>query len=102
MNSLEDKYKTMFGAYLGMMLMDEYPLKEYVMLDIKNYINDYIKDYPLDNFNYDEFMIKVDREENDIVKLQDLLRIGIILDFNIELRNMIKDKIKGYKKEITN
>ena len=94
MNTLEDKYKMMFGAYLGMTLMDEYDLKAYVLRDIENYIKDFIKEYPLDNFNYQEFMNKVDKEESDIVKLQDTLRIGVILDFNIELKSMIKKKIR--------
>lgn len=94
MNTLEDKYKTMFGAYLGMTLMDEYPLKEYFLKDIDNYIKSFIDTYPLSDFNYQEFMIKVDKEESDVVKLQDLLRIGVILDFPLELRYMIKDKIR--------
>ena len=99
MNSLEDKYKTMFGAYLGIMLLDEYPLKEYVMQNIKEYINNFIESYPIDNFNYDEFLMYVDKEESDIVKLQDLLRIGVILKFNIDLKYIIKKKIKELSHE---
>ena len=99
MNTLEDKYKMMFGAYLGITLLDEYPLKEYVMQSIKDYINNFIKEYPINNFNYDEFMLSVDKEESDIVKLQDLLRMGVILDFNIELRYIIKKKIRELSHE---
>ena len=99
MNSLEDKYKMMFGGYLGMTLMDEYPLKEYILSDIEKYIKSYIENYPIDNFNYNEFMNQVDKEESDIVKLQDSLRIGNILDFPMELRYMIKDKIRTISHE---
>lgn len=96
MNTLEDKYKMMFGAYLGITLLDEYDLKAYVLNDINNYIKDFIKEYPLPNFDYSNFMNKVDKEESEIIKLQDALRIGIILDFPIELRYLIKQKIKEY------
>lgn len=94
MNSLEEKYKTMFGAYLGMTLMDEYDLKPYILNDIEKYIKDFIKEYPLPNFNYQEFMMMVDKEESNIVKLQDLQRIGIVLEFDTELKYIIKQKIK--------
>ena len=99
MNSLEEKYKTLFGAYLGMTLMDEYDLKAYKLNEIETYIKDYIKEYPLDNFNYFEFMKRVDKEESDIVKLQDCLRISKVLDFPIELDYLIKKKIKELKNE---
>ena len=99
MNTLEDKYKMMFGAYLGMTLMDEYPLKEYILKDIKNYIIDFTSTYKLEGYDYDSFMIKVDKEESDIVKLQDLYRIGNILNFDIELRYLIKEKIRNYKSD---
>ena len=99
MNSLEDKYKMLFGAYLGMTLMDEYPLKEYILKDIKDYIIDFTSEYKLDNYDYDTFMMKVDKEESEIVKLQDLYRIGNILNFDIELRYLIKEKIRNYKSD---
>ena len=90
MSELEKKYRIMFGAYLGISLMDEYPLKEYILKDIKDYIDAYIENYPLSNFNYDEFKCIVDKEESDIVKLQDALRVGSDLNFPIELIYMIK------------
>jgi len=99
MNTLEDKYKMLFGAYLGMTLLDEYPLKEYILKDIKDYIINFTNSYKLENFNYEEFMMKVDKEESDVVKLQDLYRVGNILDFNIELRYLIKEKIRNITHE---
>ena len=99
MNSLEDKYKIMFGAYLGITLLDEYELKPYVLKQIDDYIKEFSTIYPLVDFDYSTFMNKVDKEESNIVKLQDATRIGIILDFPIELRLLIKQKIKEYKNE---
>ena len=99
MSELEKKYRTMFGAYFGITLMDEYPLKEYILEDIKNYIDAYIQNYPLDNFDYQDFKLCVDKEESDIVKLQDALRIGNELSFPTELIHMIKEKIRDIRDE---
>lgn len=99
MSELEKKYRTMFGAYFGVSLMDEYPLKEYILKDITDYIDAYIENYPLDNFDYQEFKINVDKEENDIVKLQDALRVSIELNFPTELIHLIKEKIRNLKDE---
>lgn len=97
MSELEKKCRTMFGAYFGITLMDEYPLKEYILEDIKNYIDAYIENYPLENFDYQTFKSKVDKEENDIVKLQDALRVGNDLNFPTELIHMIKEKIRNLR-----
>ena len=99
MSELEKKYRIMFGAYLGVSLMDEYPLKEYILKDINDYIDAYIENYPLDNFNYQEFKNNVDKEESDIVKLQDALRIGNVLNFPFELIHMIKERIRNLRNE---
>lgn len=99
MSELEKKYKILFGAYFGVTLMDEYPLKEYILEDIKNYIDAYIQNYPLEDFNYQEFKISVEKEESDVVKLQDALRIGNELNFPTELIHLIKEKIRNIRDE---
>ena len=99
MSELEKKYRTMFGAYFGVSLMDEYPLKEYILKDIKDYIDAYVENYPLDNFDYQEFKSNVDKEESDIVKLQDALRVGNDLNFPTELIHLIKEKIRNIRDE---
>ncbi len=99
MSELEKKYRTLFGAYFGITLMDEYPLKEYILDDIKKYIDSYIYTFPLENFDYQEFKSIVDKEESDIVKLQDALRVGNELNFPIELIHLIKKKIRDIRDE---
>ena len=98
MNELENKYKMLFGAYLGMQLMDEYDLKEYILKDIEEYINNFIGANPLDNFNYDQFMLKVDKEEDNIVKLQDTLRVLNIINAPLELKYLVKKRIREEKR----
>jgi hypothetical protein len=98
MNTLEEKYRTLFGAYLGMMLLDEYPYKAYKLKEIKDYINDFTNTYQLYNYDFNEYLNKVDKLESDIVKLQDLQRVGLILEFDTELKYIIKQHIKDIKK----
>ena len=39
-----NRYKTIIGAYYGVMLMDEYPLKAYVLKNIENLAANYLQD----------------------------------------------------------
>ena len=99
MNELEIKYKILFGGYLGVSLMDEYSSKEYVLYDIENYIKGFIEINPLPNFNYSEYMNKVDMEESNKVKLQDALRVLNIINGSTELKYLIKKKIREINNE---
>ena len=40
--TIEDVYRYMISGYFGVMEMDSYKLKEYVLADIKQYIKDYM------------------------------------------------------------
>ena len=47
--TLKDEFKYLVGGYYGVMEMDEYDLKVYVLKDIENYIRDFIKENPISN-----------------------------------------------------
>ena len=51
---LKDQFKYLVGGYYGITYMDDYPLKEYVLKDIENYIENFIEINPIENFNYKE------------------------------------------------
>ena len=70
---LKDQFKYLVGGYYGITYMDDYPLKEYVLKDIENYIKDFIEINPIDNFNYQEEAKKYEEELSEITKLQDSL-----------------------------
>ena len=49
---IEDVYRYMISGYFGVMEMDTYNLKEYVLKDIENYIRDFVKQNPSSNFDF--------------------------------------------------
>ena len=89
-------YKTILGAYYGVMLMDEYPLKAYVLKNIEtlglNYLQN--KNIPADLIK-SEVVNKVTKK----TKLQDALYILNELDEDKELMHMIKRKIRELESE---
>lgn len=95
---LEDQFRYLVGGYYGVNLMDEYPLKEYILKDIENYIKDFIKQNPINNFNYYEEHIKVKETVSDRVKLQDALLVLNIIKGPIDLVSLIKEKLKKYRR----
>lgn len=95
---LDDQFRYLVGGYYGVSLMDEYPLKEYVLKDIENYVNDFIKVNPIDNFNYYEEHMKVKENVSDRVKLQDALLVLNIIKGPMDLVFLIKEKLKKYRR----
>lgn len=89
-------YKIILGAYYGVMLMDEYPLKAYILKNIENLRLNYLqnKNIPADLIK-SEVVNKVSKK----TKLQDALYILNELDEDKELMHMIKRKIRELESE---
>lgn len=95
--SLEDQYRYLIGAYYGVIEMDEYDLKVYVLKDIENYIKDFIDVYPIDNFDYRKEAQKIEDEVSLKTKLQDALLVLNKINGPIELSLLIKKRLKEIK-----
>lgn len=95
---LEDQFRYLVGGYYGVNLMDEYPLKEYVLKDIENYIKDFIKVNPIENFNYYEEHINIKDKVSDKRKLQDALLVLNIIKGPMDLVFLIKERLKKYRR----
>lgn len=96
---IEDIYRYLVGGYYGVGLMDEYPLKEFVLKDIDKYIKDFIKDNPIDDFDFLEEAIKVKDNVSDQVKLQDALLVLNKINGPMNLVFSIKRRLKMYEKK---
>ena len=91
-----NRYKTILGAYYGVMLMDEYPLKAYVLKNIENLAANYLKDK---NIKADDIKSFIRDKVSKKVKLQDALYILNELDEDKELLHLIKKKIRKLESE---
>lgn len=89
-------YKTIVGAYYGVMLMDEYSLKAYVLKKIENLGKNYCQNK---HINSEEIKSFVAQKVSKKVKLQDALYILNQLDEDKELLHLIKRKIREIDSE---
>jgi len=96
---LKDKFKYLVGGYYGITYMDEYPLKEYILIDIKNYIIDFINQNPIEDFDYRKEAEVYEKELSKITKLQDSLLVLHEINAPIELIILVKRKIKKLQEE---
>lgn len=91
-----NRYKTIIGAYYGVMLMDEYSLKAYVLKNIENLAANYLQGKNIETDGIKQFIRdKVSKK----VKLQDALYILNELDEDKELLHLIKKKIRTLESE---
>lgn len=91
-----NRYRTIIGAYYGVMLMDEYSLKAYVLKNIENLAANYLQDKNIETDGIKQFIRdKVSKK----VKLQDALYILNELDEDKELLHLIKKKIRTLESE---
>ena len=87
-------YRYLVGGYYGVSMIDEYPIKEYVLVDILKYINEY-KDS--NNLNIDE-MDYIKDNYSDRTKLQDALLLLNKMEASMDLVLMVKNKLKSLGK----
>lgn len=97
--TLEDNFKLLVSGYYGVYEMDEYGSKAYVLKDIENYIREFIKEFPLSNYDYKKVAEEV--EKNSIkTKLQDSLLVLNRIKGPLELTLLIRNRLNEMKKEI--
>ena len=97
--SLEDIYRYLVGGYYGVSLMDEYDLKEYVLEDIKRYIENFVEDNPISNFEYKKEAEYIKENVSDKTKLQDALLVLNKINGSMNLIFLIKKRLKSFDKK---
>ena len=96
--TIEDIYRYMISGYFGVMEMDSYKLKEYVLEDIKKYIRDYMTQNPSKTFKLDEEIEKIKDTVPVKTKLQDaLLVLNKMENAPMDLILDIKHRLKSLK-----
>ena len=94
----KDTYRYLIGAYYGISEMDEYLTKEYILKEIRDYIENFINNNYID-FDIDEEKEDVEKNVSINVKLHDALLVLPKIDAPIDLILLVKDKIKELGKK---
>ena len=95
----KDTYRYLIGAYYGIREMDEYPIKEFVLKEVEEYIDDFCKANNLTQNTIEEEKIDVEKNVTLKVKLQDALLLLPKLENSTELYLLIKKRLKRIKEE---
>ncbi len=96
--NIENTYRYMISGYFGVREMDTYDLKEYVLKDIKDYIEEYIKQNPSSNFDMEKEIEKIKDETPLKTKLQDALIVLNEMDnAPVDLKLQISQRLKSLK-----
>ncbi len=90
---LEDTYRYMIAGRFGVELIDEYKLKEYLLIEIDKYIEDFINTNDID-FDVEKVKEEVHDTYTDRVKLQDSLLILQSMNAPMEIVFLVKSKLK--------
>ena len=79
--------------------MDEYGSKVFVLKEISDFIKDFVKDNPIDDFDYEGEARMVEDTWELKTKLQDSLIVLPKVVDNIELVLMIKNRLNVIREE---
>lgn len=91
--TIKDTYRYLIGGYFGVEEMDEYKTKEYILKEIREYIDDYLKNNKAD-FDVEAEYEDVNKNVSLETKLHDALLVLPKIDAPIDLILLVKDKIK--------
>ena len=89
---LLDVYKYLIGGYYGVSLIDEYDLKVYVLKEIENYINDWLKSNDLGDVDIKEINDEMSNKD-EVEKLQDAMLVLHQIDGPLDLILIINQRI---------
>ena len=93
---LENQFKYLVGGYYGVSLMDNYPLKEYMLKEIEDYIRAVVKENTIKDFDYKKEAENIKENMSDKTKLQDALIVLNIIKGPMDLVFLIKERLKGF------
>lgn len=92
--SLKDQYKLLILGYYGVVSLDEYDLKVYVLKDIEEYIKTFIEINKIKDFDYRSEALKYEEEASLKTKLQDSLIVLHKIKAPMEVVLLVKKHLK--------
>lgn len=99
MEELINQYRYLVGGYYGVSMIDEYPLKEYILEEIKEYIENFVSNNPITDFDYEQEALLIKDKVSEKVKLQDALIVLNRIKAPMDLVFMVKARLRKYDKK---
>lgn len=96
---LIDTYRYLVGGYYGVSLIDEYSIKEYILEEIKEYINSFIETNDLTKYDLDKENEIIKDTYSDRLKLQDALLLLQLMQGPMDLVLLVKQYLKKLGKK---
>lgn len=91
---MDNELKLLLSAYIGIENLDEYELKVYILKDLKELIDNYLKEKNIKiDLDYEKRIIE--NEEDFNIQLQDALLVLPRIKAPLELTLLINQKLKN-------
>ena len=94
-----DTYRYLIGAYYGISELDDYSIKEYILKELEEYIDDFCKDNELSKDIIEKEKEDVFKNVSLKVKLQDALIVLPKINGPVELTLLVKEHLKKIREE---
>ena len=94
-----DTYRYLIGAYYGIAEMDEYEIKEFILKELKEYIEDFCKENELSKEDIEKNREDVAENVSLKTKLQDALIVLPKINASTELSLLVKERLKKIREE---
>lgn len=92
--NLKNQFKLLVLGYYGVLCLDEYDLKVYILKDIENYIITFIEINPINDFDYKSEALNYEKEASKKTKLQDALIVLNKIKAPMEVVLLVKKHLK--------
>ncbi len=93
----EDEFKLLVSGYYGVIEMDEYKLKEYILKDLEEYIKNFVALNPISGYDYCNVAEEIKDGTPLKRKLQDSLLCLRRINGPLELILMVKARLEEIK-----
>ena len=92
--NLKNQFKLLVLGYYGVLCLDEYDLKVYILKDIENYIRTFIEINLINDFDYKSEALNYEKEASKKTKLQDALIVLNKIKAPMEVVLLVKKHLK--------
>lgn len=92
--TLIDQYRCLVECYYGVMELDEYDLKVYLLKKIENDIRNFVNEYKIDDFDYKKDAERIKNEVPIKTKLQSCLIVLNKMNAPMEVILIVKKRLK--------